>query len=513
MNGGDILFDVLGGVSDRFLLEAEEMLKLGEEKPRGRGKTKLWKTALLAAALALLLAAAAYAAGLLYWKDQTYAIEGTNRVIVVPNGLRGTKAYEGAAAWWTWVSTQRETWTEPDWSFTQGNDVLRKTCETYRATTPEAAAKLREIAETYDLELYSENFTLTGRDELYELSGMQPYVKDGTDELQSGYIFPDGSFYAEGCLAFGETRLPVTLQRVSTGALYPFGFPAPAAEYTEREYRNALGQSVNLVVWENGRLEIWYLSEDGGTFAVLRMYEFDRPTARKMRSLGAENMGELAEFLANHIDFSAVCENNGAARSLVEETRGASDDPDAAARLEAFYESNAFRAAREFQSFFTENFYGACFTGVYGQTGYEDISAKFSELAERYGLRYASAKTKEGNRVIYDNGAFYEELPQPETTGGVCWPIHYIPRDALYTRMTHYTDFAEYQRIWSYETAAGQSVICATDGPEKISGSYLFYETDSAYVLVNVGVRDASLMEKAAETIDWTVFDKEGDGK
>lgn len=122
-----------------------------------------------------------------------------------------------------------------------------------------------------------------------------------------------------------------------------------------------------------------------------------------MRALGAENAGELAEFLADHIDFSAVCENNGAARSLVERAR-VSYDSDAAARLEAFYKSCAFRAAREFQSFFTENFYGACFTGVYGQSGYEDISAKLSELAERYGLQYASDKTKEENKVIYDNG-------------------------------------------------------------------------------------------------------------
>ena len=513
MNSGDILFDTLGGVSDRFLLEAEEMLKLGEEKPRGRSKAKLWKTALLAAALALLLAAAAYAAGLLHWKDQTYSIEGTNRVIVVPNGLRGTKTYEGTAAWWTWVSTQRETWTEPDWSFTHGDDALRKTCETYRATTPEAAEKLQEIARTYDLTLYFEKFLLTGRDELYELSGMQPFVKDGTDEMQSGYIFSDGSFYTEGHLVFGETRLPVTLQRVSTGALYPFAFPAPAAEYTEREYRSALGQSVNLVLWENGRLEIWYLSEDGEMFAALRMYDFDRSSAREMRALGVEKAEKLAEFLADHIDFSAVCANNGAARSLAEEARGASDNPDAAARLEAFYESNAFCAAREFQNFFTEHFYGACFTGVYGQIGYEDISAKLSELAERYGLQYASAKTKEENKVIYDNGAFYEERPQPEAVGSGKWLVHYIPKNALYTRMTHYTDFAEYRRVWSCETASGQSIVCATDGPEKISGSYLFYETDSAYVLVNVGVSDASLMEKAAETIDWTAFDKEGDGK
>ena len=512
MNGGDILFDALGGVSDCFLLEAEEMLKLGEEKPRGRTKAKFWKTALIAAALALLLAAAAYAAGLLHWKDQTYAIEGTNRVIVVPNGLRGTKTYEGTAAWWTWVSTQREIWTEPDWSFTHGDDAFRKTCETYRATTPEAAEKLREIAKTYDLTLYSENFLLTGRDELYELSGMQPFVKDGADEVQGGYVFPDGSFYTEGYLVFGETKLSATLQRVSTGALYPFGFPAPAAEYTEREYRSALGQSVNLVLWENGRLEIWYLSEDGETFAALRMYEFDRPTAGKMRALGVVNAEKLAKFLADHIDFSAVCKNNGAASALMEETR-VSYDPDAAARLEEFYESNAFRAAREFQSFFTENFYGACFTGVYGQSGYEDISVKLSELAERYGLRYANAKTTEANRTSYDNGAFYEELPQPEAIGSGQWLVHYIPKDALYTRMTHYTDFAGYLRVWSYETAAGESIVCATDGPEKVSGSYLFYETDDAHVLVNAGVRDALLMEQAAETVDWTAFDREGDGK
>ncbi len=71
MNGGDILFDALNGVSDCFVLEAGDLLRIGEEKPHGRGKAKLWKTALLAAALALLLTAAAYAAGLLHWKDQT----------------------------------------------------------------------------------------------------------------------------------------------------------------------------------------------------------------------------------------------------------------------------------------------------------------------------------------------------------------------------------------------------------------------------------------------------------
>ena len=45
MNGGDILFDALNGVSDCFVLEAGDLLRIGEEKPHGRGKAKLWKTA------------------------------------------------------------------------------------------------------------------------------------------------------------------------------------------------------------------------------------------------------------------------------------------------------------------------------------------------------------------------------------------------------------------------------------------------------------------------------------
>ena len=41
MNGGDILFDALNGVSDCFVLEAGDLLRIGEEKPHGRGKAPL----------------------------------------------------------------------------------------------------------------------------------------------------------------------------------------------------------------------------------------------------------------------------------------------------------------------------------------------------------------------------------------------------------------------------------------------------------------------------------------
>ncbi|MBQ9721119.1 MAG: hypothetical protein IJV64_10555 [Oscillospiraceae bacterium] len=61
--------------------------------------------------------------------------------------------------------------------------------------------------------------------------------------------------------------------------------------------------------------------------------------------------------------------------------------------------------------------------------------------------------------------------------------------------------------MWSYTTTDGVTVTFATDGPEKISGSYVFYETEYAYVLVSVNGSDPQLMEQTAEAIDWNALD------
>ena len=81
-----------------------------------------------------------------------------------------------------------------------------------------------------------------------------------------------------------------------------------------------------------------------------------------------------------------------------------------------------------------------------------------------------------------------------------------IPKDALYTGMIHYVAPSEYQRIWTHETEGGQQIVCFTDGPEKISGTYLFYETENNYVLVRLGWNDVAVIEDTAEAIDWMRF-------
>lgn len=502
MNESVYLFENLGQIRDVYVLEAGERLRLFREK-KHRSRGTLWRTLLIAAVLTALLGATAYAAGLLGLRERIFPVDGTEKVVVVPNGLKGTKTYAGTGAWWTWVEEHKNDKGDYSLSFLQGNDQKRKTCQLYWALTPEAAEKLYEIAETYDLELYSESVSADNMERLTELTGIRPFLGEGEGAVTGGYVFQDGSFMAEGQLVFPNLSLWCVLQRFSTGALYPYGGVTRLPETSEWDYESAKGQTVNIVSFPGERMEIWYLSSDGETFAALRLY--DLPGKRAMAKAGLRDRDALAQYLADRIDFAALCEKNDAVEQILSVPRGTADNLEAAQRLEDFYNSPMFCAAREFQAFFTANFYGASFTGVHGQEGYEDIDAKLEGLAAKYGLRYATAKRSDP-ATWYNNGVETWNRQVCEEMGFQALKIYFIPKDALCTCMIHYADFADYQRIWSYETAEGQQIVCAADGPEKISGVYLFYETEDRYILVSLGSNDVASVEETAEAIDWTAF-------
>lgn len=497
MNESICLFESFGDIADRYVLEAGERLQLFQTKRRN-GRKRLLRTLLIAAIISL-MGVTAYATGPLWLTERIFPVEGTERVVVVPNGLKGTKTYEGTVEWFLWVDQHRgETW-DTELSFLAGDDAKRKTCQLYGAWSPESADKLYEIAERYGLRLYSESVNAPDRERLFELTGMSPFLTEGEDGIRGGYVFSDGSFHAEGRLALGELRLWYDLNRFSTGALSPFCGVTRLPEYSEREYVNAGGQTVNIVSFPE-RIELWVLSPDGETFTALCLYSL--PEAWELKQAGLADRDALAEYVADRIDFSAVFEKNGAVAEILATPRGAEDNRDAALRLEAFYNSPMFSAAREFQAFFTASFYGASFTGVYGQEGYEDIDAELARLAEKYGLRYAKAKTARNGRTVYDNGVeVWDGEPESRIR-----KTYFIPKDALYTGMIHYAAPGEYQRIWIYETEEGQQIVCFTDGPEKISGVYLLYETEKSYVLVSLGWNDVAAIEETAERIDWTRF-------
>ena len=118
-------------------------------------------------------------------------------------------------------------------------------------------------------------------------------------------------------------------------------------------------------------------------------------------------------------------------------------------------------------------------------------------LREKYGLVPAVSKT-EAQRTEYSNGAWYENAEN--------YNLHYIPKGALYTRLEYFAPFSEYSMIWSYDTADGVRVYCACDGPEKRSCAHVLYETDSAWVLLNMHTLDVWEIQRSADSIDWSEF-------
>ena len=251
------------------------------------------------------------------------------------------------------------------------------------------------------------------------------------------------------------------------------------------------------MLWSGGGGEVYYVSEDGQTFAQLSLPVTER---------------ESLETLADALDFTALLSFSEEPRERLSVRRGAEDNREALERMMDFYDSPVFQANQEFGEFFTATFYGSSFTGVYGQEGYTDIDAELDRLAEKYGLEYAKAK-RTGNALypeaqVYDNGAWFAAGKAGEGPNDAAYQLHYVPAAALYTRIDKYVPFTDYARVWSYTTTEGVTVTFATDGPEKISGSYVFCETEYAYVLVSVNGSDPQLLEQTAEAIDWNALDE-----
>ena len=126
-------------------------------------------------------------------------------------------------------------------------------------------------------------------------------------------------------------------------------------------------------------------------------------------------------------------------------------------------------------------------------------------LCEKYGLVNPGDKSSgikdHPDAEVYGNGAFRVSLIEGE--------LHYIPKNALYTGLWLFPEYSEYSRVWCYETAQGETVYCAMNGPEKRSAPHILFETEDAYVLLFTKTNDANAMEKAADSIRFAAFGEE----
>ena len=277
-----------------------------------------------------------------------------------------------------------------------------------------------------------------------------------------------------------DEPLSFTLRRIYRGSIYPYNGYGQPRDFTQEEYLTALGFDVGIAAWKDGRRDISFT--DGEVYINLSLNGADEA---------------LAHQLADGTDFSALCLNKGKAGEILGIDRSPGANPEASEAYEELYNSPEFQGSMDFTLWFREIFYGSTFTGVYGQEGYEDIDAQMDMLREKYSIVPAVSKT-EAERTEYSNGAWYENAGN--------YSLHYIPKGALYTRLEYFAPFSDYHKIWSHDSASGQRVFCASDGPEKRSCTHVLYETDSAWVLLYVYTLDVWQIEQTADSIDWSEF-------
>ena len=505
---GLTLFEAVGEIDSKFILAAHDVLETKENVIRLHSHKKLWRTLLIAAALSALFVGTAFAAGLFGLSARLISAEQTDeggkmRHYVSTNGVAGSDEARATAEWIEFESQYEAEhgvgWQDYEISFAQGDYELINICRLYSAYDKVMADKLLEIAEKYSLALYTDQLTLTDPETFYAVSGAEDYFATAEHDFSYGYVFADGSFKTEGFVEIGGRPGLYVLHRGYAGSLYPYR-SGTVGGFEEWEYTTAQGYDVGLVSYDKmGRssFAVYYNDSVSGVYVDLD-FELSRNASDT-----AEDLRQAAQEVADALDLSAVCASQGMAGEILGRDRNPAHNQVALAALECFEDSPVFRAGAEFQDFFTATFYGESFTGTYGLEGYADIDAELTRLSEKYGLAYAEHKSV-GNgyaadAVTYDNGAWFVSGREPEE-----YQLHYIPKNALYTRLSDYTAFSEYDKVWQYETASGETVICVC-GLSRPIMPMAFYETEEAYVLLTMPLYggDVGVLERAADAVDF----------
>ncbi len=501
------LLDAFAGIPEEYVEKTARTMGYLPEKRR----RPVLRNLLIAAALTALLAATAVASGL-YSRGQRLAEmpaspAGEQRTALIPNGFQGTPTYLGSAEWWAFMARWEDTHDVQnqnyDLEFTKGDLDKYQICSLYNAYDEQQADKLYEIAEKYDLKLYKESlyFDEYGGREFFALTGAEPFADISEENRFCGYVFDDGSFKLECDLDVGGETVFCTIRRIRTGSIYPYGGAGTDPfEHREEEYMTKNQEQVLIDIPVDTtypyKADVTYVSPDGKTWIDVSISAMDGKDRDYLQQ---------AKELSDALSFKALSVRNKTAEKILNRSTGAEDNRSTVEKIQDFQSSSMMKAAEEFLDFYTENFYSACFAGTYGMDGYMDIDEELEELSEKYGLTYASQKSK-GNRfyedaAVYDNGAWNAEFAVDQWGGNA--RIHYVPKNALYTALVPLADIAEYRRVWEYEVEGGLKLQCFTEGPTVLHGGHMLLETDDAYVLLSIGGTLPQDMQKAADLVDW----------
>lgn len=316
---GEHFFDVFGEIDSVYILAAEETLEKAEGRAARFSRRKCIRTALIAAAIAGLLTAAAYAAGLFGLQarlipdaeaaDQSFTVpkkaEKTwedlrnihHRDYVSLSGVSGSPEYRAAAEWLAFQGAYAEAmtarqlqqgevyyeWRDLERSFAPDEET-RAICRLYQVWDEAMWDKLWEIAENYGLQLHTERSILPGD----ELPGREHGKYEDGSFLATVGITLEGEFCWFDCYFERNGFLPADSMAISG-----------AEEYEEWEYKNAQGDMVSIAMRED--------SQEAGTFLIFYNGNGTCITLSARRNSETKGLPEedrlFAELLADTVNF------------------------------------------------------------------------------------------------------------------------------------------------------------------------------------------------------------------
>lgn len=530
MNAETILRAV-GALSDAYILEARAAL----QRPRVRPQRRAWRVVLIAAALAALFTATAYAMG---WFDLRGRVIETEiasdgslhdglpmsdaspeptaalRRWLSLNGGSESPEFEASAAWLRFEHeylSGRRVSDDDAWQAGLDEETVN-ICRYYGVYDLAMLEELQSIAEEYGLRLHTRRITPVSLGDFYRAAGTGAFLAEGTG---SGYLYEDGSFLLEGRLS-GEKRedKAFTIIKNLSGAIpaMEHGIGDPEG-YREREYTNVHGDTV-LIVRREDPAELRLFYERDAVF--VEVY------APSTSSLLADDEG--GERLADAILFRELVKTEVDFAAAVHEPT-AYDGAESAASLADF------RACAEGQAM--EELCRLSYSLWGTEAGRAQLETERAALAARYGLQGAGGHVIVTKQEHIDSGVFDGDGPQISTedfaalgydprlvqqfvflelwengalgfSNEMRW--QYIPKGALCPFVEE--PFAEnYPQQWFYRTACGEVVQISTDELSNLRASVVVCETEKGWVF-GMGGHDKSVqeLEALADAVDFSCF-------
>lgn len=565
------ILDMLGYIDERYILEAAPAARARQARsPSKAGRTLLIAAVIMS--LFAALCAVAYATGWFGLAQRiTEPEEPTSVSLIIGeetpvegyismNGIAGSPEAQAHAEWVAFRNeyvAQHSFSNDTDLSWLGGDELMESYYMIYAAYDQAMLDKLLEISEKYNVKLHSQMYAPPTDAKFYKVSGCEPFVLSD-NSLSPIYLYEDGSYKFEGYVSTGEQEQVLSFIRGRKGVLDPsLTTVYDSGDYEEWQYINASGDELNLA-WNNnpnantGEHPMFIFCEKGEYIftvfasaqskeqAELLADQFDFDTAAKggddldldsvinveaAQAKPKEGLMTMADWLATD-EYTASSEF----RSLVCEYAGTLPETDGVVEGTMMYNYfNSFAVADDnilsFRDRVAEKYpdlvYPINNTAVIGNTEVPDgdlnyMGATWSSLEggkeytdeEMYTLFGTGCFSSDGHifwSIAYDNGAAYADV----TAFHNSYHVHYIPKGAFYPLIQPVVN-PELEG-WAYDSACGEQVYIVPGGPidyPVLSYSSILYETDKAYVIVEVGGEgDAGFLQLAADDIDFTMFE------